>query len=158
VRVVCPYTSLHPLAEQALADYAPLADCLELHEADDYYKLLCELWAAGEAFLVVEHDIEIHEGVLPALETCPEPWCLYGYGGPTPEHLFIGSLGCTRFSAALLTAVPALMTALPVRHWQRLDCEILPALRTAGFEPHVHEPPVLHHHVYNDCCACGKEH
>ena len=163
MRTVCPYTQLQPLAERALARFAPDADCVYLGVTSltAYHGWLCEMWAAGEGFLLVEHDTEIHATVLPELTACPEPWCLFPYNGPgAPEsdRLLQGALGCTRFSTALLQAQPGFMASIPTRNWQRMDCEILPRLRTLGYEPHIHMPPVLHHHIYDGLCACGGNH
>lgn len=176
LRVVAPYTvvgapgierGLHPLCEAALARYAPQAELFDLGNSPTaYHALLSELWAAGGSFLVVEHDIEIGAHVVPEAEACPEPWCAWPYVvGSSREGFIESSLGCTRFSAEILTAVPDLMSMLPVRDWRRLDCEMSPRLRAAGFEPHVHAPPVLHHHTYPRLpeegggvwCACGED-
>jgi hypothetical protein len=176
VRVVCPYVlagepgverGLHPLCEQALARFAPDAEMHYLGTRPDAYReLLEECWAQGESFLLVEHDIEIHERVVSELQACQEPWCAFPYAiGAPGGDLIDSSLGATRFSAALLEALPGLIGSLPVRDWRRLDCEIAPRLRSAGFAPHVHSPPVSHHHVYpapgrpdGEWCACGTEH
>lgn len=127
---------------------------------DAYYRLLCRLWVAAESFLVVEHDVEIHAGVIPGLEACGCDWGLYPYpGAGQPPQLLTSSLGCTRFSAGLLARHPQFMAALPVRDWRRLDCEIHPRLVALGEKPCVHEPPVDHHHAYHSQgCACGRGH
>ena len=171
MRVVCPHVVAGPgvprglsrLCEQALARFAPDTEMIDLGSRHDAYRVLLEeLWAAGEAFLIVEQDIEIHEAVVPELEGCPEPWCLFGYNigwPPAPVEL---ALGCTRFSAVLLFEMPGVIAGLPVRDWRRLDCELHPVLRAAGYVPHVHHPPVFHHHRYPEPngwggCACGRE-
>lgn len=174
LRIICPFVhgdepgverGLHPLTEQALARYAPDA---EMHYVgtrhDAYRELLEEAWAARESFLVVEHDIEIRAGLVEELDACPEPWCAAPYVvGSDPNGFIESSLGCTRFSAELLRDAPQIISGLPVRDWRRLDCEISPRLRTAGYEPHVHLPAVLHHHRYPAGvpggwrCACGED-
>lgn len=171
MRVIVPYTvpgprierGLHPLCEAALAKRAPQAEMFDLGERHDAYReLLEECWADGRAFLLIEHDIEIRAGVVEELEACPEPWCSFAYAIGWPPGLIDSSLGCTRFSAELLAATPSLISDLPVRDWRRLDCEINPRLRTAGYAPHVHEPAVKHHHAYpapgGFRCACGEDH
>lgn len=139
--------------------FAPGCERVDVSGAVDAYRLLLErLWADGEAFLIIEHDIEIHRWVVPELESCPEDWCLFPYG-LVGGYLVEGSLGCTRFSAALIQAEPGLIGSLPTRDWRRLDCELLGKLRQVGREPHVHQPPVLHHHTYGaQGCACGLAH
>ena len=160
LRVVFPCTEIaHPLAVAALHRHAPQAEIVDLGvEHDAYYRLLSDLWQAGESFLVVEHDIEIHGSVLPQVAVCGGDWCVfpyYGAGTSLLEH----SLGCTRFAAPLLARQPDLMAKLPVRDWRRLDCEMFPALLTAGERRCVHRPMVDHHHIYpGRPCSCGKEH
>lgn len=172
MRVIVPYTiagepgverGLHATCEQALSRFAPDAEMIYLGTRPDaYHDLLEELWAAGQSFLLIEHDIEIHQHVLTEAEACPEPYCSWPYGIGYPADPVTVALGCTRFSAEIIDAVPDLMSMLPVRDWRRQDCEIAPRLKAAGFEPHVHDPPVLHHHAYpapgGERCACGAEH
>lgn len=159
MRVVCPYVEpkLHPLTLAALQKYAPDADLVDLGLAwDAYYLFLAQLWDEGEGFLIVEEDIELHEDVLPQLEACSQPWCVFPFPGAGGALLY-GSLGCTRFSTELIAAVPDLMSKLPVRDWKRLDSEILPSLIRHGYEQHIHEPPVPHHHYRPErrLCDCG---
>ena len=153
------------MAYEALEKYAPHADLVELGENhESYFRFLSDMWAIGETFLNIEQDIEIHEEVVPQLESCPEPWCAFGYfyGYPIKDTGQIGilykALGCTKFSAELMQAVPDLMTDLPVKHWRRIDSEMLPSLVKLGYEVHVHKPPVSQHHVYGTRCSCLREH
>lgn len=172
MRIICPFVrgdengverGLHPLTERALAQYAPDAEMHYLGTRHDAYReLLEEVWRDGEAFVIVEHDVEIAEGVIPDFEACPEPWCARPYVvGSDPNGFIEASLGCTRFSAELIAAVPDAISGLPVRDWRRIDCELSPRLRQAGYAPHVHLPAVLHHHRYPTGggwrCACGEE-
>lgn len=168
MRVVFPHTSPHPFALAALEEFAPGAEreLIDPYRPEQYYELLAGWWGDGETFLIVEQDIEIHADVIPQLEVCDGDWCIFPYGGPGygknhgdgADHLLKRSLGCTRFSERLLKTLPSFMGDLPVRNWQRLDCEINPKLVRAGFTPCLHEPNVAHHHVYDGLCACGKEH
>lgn len=158
MRVVVPYTSIHPLAKAALVRHAPDAVAYDMASAHDaYYRLLTGLWGGGKSFLVVEHDVEIHADVIPQLEACGEGWCLFPYSAPN-GGLFSQSLGCTRFGSQLLRAEPEFMVELPVRDWRRLDCEMYPRLTARGHAPHVHFPPCRHHHVRDGVCDCGEEH
>lgn len=136
-----------------------------------YSRLLAGLWEAGDAFLVVEHDVEPTAEAVTQAAVCSCPWSVSPYKGSGPSHaeaaMLTGSLGCTRFSAALLAEVPDAMqranalndgaSVCPPGHWQRLDARLLHVLRDAGFWPHQHVP-VLHHHVYAYGCACGEDH
>lgn len=169
MRVVCPFTTFHPLCERALDLYAPDAERWHLNEhANAYHKLLANVWADGEAFLIVEHDIEIRAGVVEELEACPEPYCLFPYVGPGGNDLLTRSMGCTRFSAELIAAHPTVFSDLAdrdgetsPRFWKRIDAEVAYYFQLRNVAPHVHEPPVLHHHVYAKTyplCACGEVH
>lgn len=172
MRVVCAYTSVHPLAEASLERYAPEVEYVDVATSDTAYcKVLTDLWAGGEDVLVVEHDIEIHDRVVPEARACSEPWCVWPYNGPgfgdkQGDPFLYGSLGCTRFSGVLMRTEPdllavagALSQGLPAGDWRRMDASILPTLRDRGYEPHLHWPAVLHHHIYpNEGCACGSVH
>lgn len=163
MRVVCAYTDWHVLSEQSLDRYAPAHEPVWVGEREDlsYYELLCRLWRDGESFLIVEHDIEIHDRVVPVSAACSEWWCVWPYNGagrPGTDRMLYRALGCTKFHADLLAAHPRFMDELPVRHWKRLDSEVNPGLTRLGLEPHVHAPPVTHHHVYDGVCACEQDH
>lgn len=168
MRVVVPYVALHPQAEAALDRFAPEAERFFLGRTSDaYWRLLADLWATGEGFLIVEQDIELVEGVVEGLAACPQWWCLHPYPGggwaTGGDPLLYQSLGCTRFSSDLLRAEPDLMSevgsvseGLPAKDWRRLDVTIGPRLNWRGYQPHVHWPAVIHHHDYPvEGCACG---
>ena len=152
-RVVVPYLAIHPAARFALNQWAPGWEPVYVGGSDHaYFDLLAQLWADGKSFVVVEHDIAISEGVVASFDACLEPWCLHGYGHPAfPDGLLTASLGCTRFSAALLgaeldmmVAVGEFSTGLPARHWCHLDLAVRETLRARGHAPCVHPPPVTH--------------
>lgn len=152
MRVVCPYVrtatydrpGINPLTEDALDVYAPHTEFVEMHGDHDYYNLLVRLWDDGESFLIVEHDIEIHERVIPDLATCRWGWCSFGYEGGG-GNIWQTSLGCTRFTEKLIEETPTLMRDLGPRHWKELDGPIAAAMP----EPvHSHLPLVKHHRVY----------
>lgn len=151
MRIVCPHVG--PIAPETAA--ALNASGLPREAADvsatptSYTALLACLWAAGEAFAVVEHDIAPHPGALAELEACPEPWCAYGYRLGSIVH---AGLGCARFSTALLAAVPDAVEQTwrestdihPAGHWCAADDRLARVLRRAGFAQHVHGPQVRH--------------
>lgn len=156
-----PYVRLHPKTEASLRLHAPEAELVQLSGAfDAYYHFLAAEWGSGVGWLNVEQDVEIHGSVLPEASSCVEPYCVWPYEGPgvgqPGDSLLYTSLGCTRFSSALLAAMPRLMADLLVRDWWRLDCHIWPALQEAGWEPHLHWPAVTHHHIYGRRCSCGS--
>lgn len=168
MRIVFPHVAAHPQAVAALDAHAPGAERFFLgYRPDAYWALLAELWAAGEGFLLVEHDIEIRAGLVTEADTCPQPWCVWPYAGAGwstgGDPLLYQSLGCTRFAAGLLAAEPDLMAevgavseGLPAKDWRRLDVTIGPRLNWRGYQPHRHGPPVTHHHNYpGEGCSCG---
>ena len=149
----------------------PEVERIALGPADDaYWLLISSLWAGREDFWIIEQDIEIRGGEREALQSCPEPYCVFAYAGAgwatdqNGSSLWINALGCNRYRAELMVELPNLLNEIggvddciqiPQRHWKRLDARLNSALRTAGYPPHVHEPPVVHHHVYGPGCACG---
>lgn len=177
---VVPYVHLHPLAREGLEKYAPDAYRVDVSARDTtYWRLICSLWQRRETFLLIEQDIEIHDDVLPQMEACPEPWCIFPYPGPQPprgwsqggldhlaygslpwphDHLLSRSLGCTKFSAELAAALPRLMWYLPETDWRTLDAEIHRTLVDLRVQPHFHLPPVLQHHVWDGVCSCTEDH
>lgn len=91
---------------------------------------------------MIEHDIEIHAGVLPSLAACDRDWCTFPYPQqPGLNFACTQALGCARFSAALQRAVPF----PPETPWDGLDGAIATALIAAGRAVHVHWPAVTHH-------------
>lgn len=161
LRVLCCYTDLRPGTRAALAVHAPAAELVDVSgDPFAYSAQLTSRWDGTAALVVVEHDIVIHDAVMPAFAACPEPWCLYPYwlrpGGPWLAH----GLGCARFTAAVQRLVPAAellaprsagcevcaWAGSPVRPgcWRHVDACVAWALDAAGVRPHVHQPGVGH--------------
>ncbi len=170
LRVVVPYTAIHPLAEIALSRYAPKAERIFVGQTDhSYSELLTRLWAEGESVLIIEHDIQIRRGLVSEAARCKSLWCTWPYASagwtdPLGNPLIYESLGCVKFSAELMRAEPdvlsvasAMSQGLPAGDWRRMDASIAPTLKQRGYEVHRHEPPVIHHHRYpSEGCACGN--
>lgn len=172
MRIVVPHTAIHPLANAALQRLAPEAERVDVSASTEaYYRLVAELWHAGDDFLLIEHDIELTEAALAQALDCPCIWSTSPYRGPGTSYegatVLTGSLGCTRFRAELIAAVPGALAevgnvddggpAVPLRDWRRLDARLLGVLMAHGYAPHVHAE-VIHHHPYPYGCACGREH
>ena len=159
LKVVYPFTVRRDEAEAALAQYAPGYLPVDVSAHDEaYFDLLSDLWRAGEDFAIVEHDVVIHDQVIPQFEQCGQPWCLNAYPRhDLPEFLLMGNLGCTRFTEELLLGEPdvleeaiGIVTGMPPKHWVHIDDRIRFVLRQRRLVnghlmvPHVHEPPVRH--------------
>jgi len=102
-----------------------------------YDRLIRTLWAEGQPFIIVEHDILPWPGALRELWECECAW------GAFPYYIFgqfRTQLGCTKFDPAKLGACP--LPDEPV-HWSRLDWAIITGLldRETG---HLHQPAVTH--------------
>ena len=72
--IVCPFTGTGLRAETREA--VPDAQFVNV-EVDEfaYWRLLCDLWAKGETFILVEHDIVPTREQIDTLWACPEEWC-----------------------------------------------------------------------------------
>jgi len=149
MRLVCPF-EVQPETAEALERYAPDVEYVRMDGDAGYYALMAGLWR-GEAFAVIEHDVVIHDGVVPEFVSCPEPWCSFPYSGG--YELFTEGLGCARFSTALLQRLPHLVDDITDRHWSSLDSMIASALHNAGYKVHVHSPPVGHAHRWRPPAA-----
>ena len=134
-----------------------------------YHELFIRLWADGDGFVVVEHDVVVPRGAIRSLERCREPWC----GVPYPSHngYLEGALGCTRFSTSLVRSVPEVPATVdqlasdgtPRRYWGRLDTRLKQVLEDRiGLRFHAHWPaadhlnPVIRPPIVN-CSGCGGE-
>jgi len=155
VRVTCCYTELHPAAKEALPPDAEL-----VYTGDDdfaYWRAIESRLAGAEDLVIIEHDIEIHPGVVPQLAACKSPWCAFPYFyGPDkdPTRVLYQALGCAKFSAQLQQDIPIVQKAAdfavanglpPVPSWNACDAYICRALITAGIATCNHTPWVTHH-------------
>lgn len=145
MKIVCPYVDV-PLPETE--------DCLDLSgldidyvdTSDDeraYGRLLCELWAADEGFIIVEMDMAFEAEQLFRLIDCPEPYCAGVYDWTTNTG---PAMGFTKFGAELIEACPRAGLGLSSLSWRQLDVIFMRRIlgHTYGWQPHVHLPPVRH--------------
>lgn len=143
----------------------PTAERVDVSGSDSaYWQLVAALWATGESFLLVEHDIEPTPKALRQARHCACWWSVSPYRGPNGD-LLEGSLGFTRFRAQLLRAEPDLphracgnRDGTVERNWRCLDTRLLGELWARGYRPHVHMPAVTQHHYYRGECTCGADH
>ncbi len=153
LRVILPYAKIDPRCAAALANVP--VEAVEMRGEEDYYWLLHRLWREGESFLLIEHDVVIHDQVVPTVATCGHAWCGYPY---TVIGYFGTFLGCTHFGAQLMRWYPTLMDVVATRNlpgtrndqennkrfWAHLDVRMISALREAGYIQEQHYPPVQH--------------
>lgn len=156
-----PFTTRDPRVELAV----PLDTIWVDVSADDeaYWRAMCDIWAKGEDFAIVEHDVVVHASVAWQFDACPEAWCAFAYDNichPHCQEAWANMLGCTRFRAEIMMICPDAVTAVPPgrRNWHNLcdhiagnkihgvDQPILTpgSVRAAGYEHHWHPPPVHH--------------
>jgi hypothetical protein len=148
--VYCPHAEILPETRAALDASGYAWEARDVAVSDGAYtELLASLWAAREAFAIVEHDVIPHPEALAELEACPEPFCAFEY--PYQGRMHAG-LGCARFAASLLAAVPDAVEqtlaesteAHPAGHWCQLDDRLSRVLTRHGYAKHVHSPAVGH--------------
>lgn len=119
------------------------------HMTDDeaYWRLVTGLWAKGEGFTVVEHDIVVHPGGIQELENCSEPWCLFPYY--CSVGWIVDGLGCTKFSSEFIRQYPQFFEepypacCAHTKHYCGLDRFIAHRGIELGIKPHVHMPGVV---------------
>lgn len=138
MRVICPFTEI-ALATRAALDASGYG--WQPHDVSGsdtaYWGVLAGLWAAGEDFAVVEHDITPAPGALASFEACGHDWC-------SAPYLYLAGtyagLGCARFRAAVMARHPDLMNVVATmsndshgpRHWCTLDAWLRVVLQQRG--------------------------
>lgn len=156
MRIVCPHVgSPHPRTREALQSFSLQKPCsveyVNVGGSDTAYsELVCDLWAAGESFAIVEHDIVVRPDVLEAFATDPAPFIAYPYCWITNVGV---ALGCNRFSGEFVQAYPtAAAKAANVSgaygrgHWREFDYFLIRLIleERYGQVPKIGLPPVEH--------------
>ena len=143
MKVVMPHggPTVFEEAAIALAGAAPNARFVQMYAPHDYWRFLRDLWRKQESFIIVEHDIVVTPAVIEVLTRCREPWCAFPYLQLPGEP--VTGLGCTKFSRRLMFAIDPFEGVNDVI-WPNVDYELVSRLRAAGYENHVHQPPVRH--------------
>lgn len=153
MRIVQPYVHTLDPSVAALAAHAPGYQRVNVGYYDlAYSHLLRELWAEGKDFVIVEQDVVITDDVIPGFTWCDCMWATHPIPRHRPPHdPLYASLGCVRFHADLIAEHPDLIevaarfsSGQPAGHWAYLDVAIDVTLRGRGYEPHVHDPPLVH--------------
>jgi hypothetical protein len=159
VKVVVPYTNLR--APTAAIASAVAATFVETATDDAYWKLLRDLWAKRQTFIILEHDIVPPEGALEAIWACPRDWC----GVPYPVGRIWGVWhGCTKFGRDLIRRYPEAVRSMRVHSWDALDAQLIDYIQRRQKErAHWHWPAALHLNetsvpqgmVFANCGDCG---
>lgn len=155
--VLCCPVNLWAETRESLAEHAPGALIIPIPAGDitrpwrDY----AARWGTDD-LLIVEQDVILHADVIPQLEACPEPWCLFPARHPAQGGGFmLDGIMCNRFRREFMEAVP--VAAVEAQYgscsrchgenpqcWAHLDGRTREAGEAAGFKIHVHWPSVGH--------------
>ena len=168
------YYSVWPAAVAALP-----AGTARVHtgpQTGDYFAAFTQWWDSGDDLAVIEQDVRVHSGVIPAFFSCPQPWCSFGWE-VSPGQPSFWWLGCTKFSAAVQKAVdlgkirghpadicPSCTEFTPCH--RHLDLVLTAVGEHLGQQhPHIHKPDIVHlracplAHCYCQkvaCCGRGR--
>jgi hypothetical protein len=157
MRVVCPYTpaGLRPETAQALEGLGWAVDMVDVSGSDEAYADLVEaLWAAGQDFLLIEHDMLPDKAMVDKMDICGRWWCANPYPVNHQAEMIVGH-GFVRYRAELLAALPDAASRAgrysgryPARHWATHDSRLARVLTGEGFAPvHRHQPAIGHLHL-----------
>jgi len=142
IRIVCPYTRLHPATEAVLR---PLGAEFYDVSADDgsYWDALKGIWPQGGRILLVEHDIEPTLEQIAEVAGCPEPVCAIAYPYPgVPRLVDAGFLKVDIDRCPVGWNEPWSVLPEGARwHWRDVSCYLRGRLPPI----HVHEGLVRHH-------------
>jgi hypothetical protein len=119
-----------------------------------YHDLLAGLWADGETFVLIEHDMIPTREAVTGLEACREWWCANPYPVNHQQGETIVGLGFVRFRAELLAAAADAVIAAgrwrgpyPACHWAAVDARLARVLDRRGYQVHRHPAVVGHLHL-----------
>ena len=131
-------------AARALTTEGVFFTVLRMRYDLDYGRALAAIWAQGEEFCLIEHDIVPWPGALEAIAGCEEPWCVYDY--PFHPGRIGNALGCLRVSKDVVREFPDLSKEWVSVDWKELEGVVRKAISTASGrrKPHRHSPPLAH--------------
>jgi hypothetical protein len=123
---------------------------IDPNDGGAYSRLFRRLWAAGETFIICEHDVVPTVGQIATILSCDHDWCSFRYdgdaypGGPM--------FGLCRFDRRVMAAHPltgeyATMADRELgieRSWHDLDAYVARDLLIRGVTWREHLPPVRH--------------
>ncbi len=150
MRVVVPFTEMAPATAAALDATSAPWEAVDVSSDDEsYWRLLRDLWADSETFLIVEHDIVVRPSTVVEMAMCPSQWCAARYPYFNGNH---AGMGCAKFGTSLLRALPDAIGEIgdrfdgshPRRHWCRLDAWLTRLLHQRGIPLCTNHAPVGH--------------
>jgi len=138
----------------AMKQHAPEAEWVYTGDHDgQYWQELEKRWG-GDDLAVIEHDITIHDQVMPQFAACREPFCSFAFGMfGNGSVLATDSIGCVRYTADAQRAVTVTDIKSCARTltddglhiaWHYIEAPILDAFSAAGIGVHTHWPQVGH--------------
>jgi len=167
LRVVIPYTPARLEPRTRAWGEANGAEFVDVSaDVEAYWRLLRELWVAGDSFVLVEHDVLPPPGAIEGMTECADELCLHPYPDSMASKIWEFHLGCTRFGAELLAQFPDLVdetqgepgppgltsrfTRQGPRGWLLLSKRLEVCLERRGVRHHRHTPTVDHLHPLDD--------
>lgn len=149
--IFVPHVQIKPDTRKALD--AAAMPWQGVYVGDDdaaYFDLLAHLWATGDDFAIVEHDIVPTPEALESFASCEADWCACPY--PYLYGELAHGLGCTRFRSAPMERHPDLFDVIalmadaghPPKHWCRIDAWMFRTLTARGETRCENHPQVRH--------------
>jgi hypothetical protein len=140
----CPANNYRQETADSLSRYAPNAEIVNVvGDQNNYWTAIRERWNASDDLLVIEQDIAFTAIELEEIDSCPEPWCVFGYlhYRDKPESYLERGLGFTRFRKELMAKVP--VNEIPCTKtgsiiWWHVDSRIYHTSWRYGYRPHNH--------------------
>ena len=149
-RLYLPYVSVAPGVREGIKDTGWKATEVYVGGSDsDYWAFLANLWAEGETFIILEHDVTVYEDSFDVLNDCENDWCAFGLPYLTGTY---PGIGCVKFGAELMETLPLALQRVgerdtadhPARHWCTIDALLRHDLLFAGFRQCVHRDVLGH--------------
>jgi hypothetical protein len=137
MRICCFYSdTVHANTAAAIAKYAPQTEYVDVSgDTLNYGRAILERWTGEDDLVIIEHDIEINDDVISTFDSCPSPWCTYGYDIFAPPYTVLCNfgIGCVKISAQLQRDLDfnQLVLKEPCRchrihqHWWEIDSRLV---------------------------------
>lgn len=141
MRILVPFTEVQVATRIALRAYE-----VEYWDVEDYATYWQVRWDEGTDFINVEHDVVPYPGAIESLESCPEPWCAYGYhlNDLFADHVrtLFPYLGCVKITHELIALTKDCWSSWEDPDWLVCDKRLAEVARSHGLDVHQHFPPV----------------